>query len=266
LDEVSLPFEVSSYDAMDADGHGDSYTRVYEEVYIKNNSPHSIIGGVTRLEKLDAADLSAISIQSHTHNLFHALQVLQFSPTASRWDASRMLFLTRGERRFRGCLKLFPHLAVESIDSNNHGADIQTRTTGLEDDLSYSLAPQSPPAAGTYVYLLCGIDDNSEDLSAQTANVKAAKPPTAWVRLYYQSEWRALEEVAGIPENIFYSMGEIISSRTTHDTTTFGMVGNAMTISASIDWVPRRRHRVTQREEPSHFILSVDMTRLKEDH
>jgi len=272
VNESKLSESIHAHDAMDAWGRGDSYTRLYEEVYIINRYDSSVLG----------AELGSIRIRSQTHNLFHALQPFQRAPmNQSRWDASRMQFLTRGERNFRGCWKLFPHLAKERKPSSSDAHDGEPpalanlrQQMGLVDfaDVLGSSPPSSPlgprssqssAVSDGYVYLVCGIDNNHTDNHHDDGhNALAGTDPTitnaatkAWVRLYYRSEWEAMQERAGMMANSF-ALTEIINSGSTHETATVGIGADMMTVDATIDRVQAKDGH------DEHYTLSLNLTKL----
>lgn len=133
-----------------------------EDVYIITEVKSSI------RPQLTETDQYAIHISANKYQLSKALEVLQPSVSSDRWDISRMMFLTKGERLFEGYLKVFPNLARKLVE--------------IED------GHQSP---SVHFYLVCGLDHRGN-----------VSDPQAWVRLYSSEEWRALEKELGIVTNL----------------------------------------------------------------
>ncbi|KAI1658179.1 hypothetical protein F4813DRAFT_388963 [Daldinia decipiens] len=135
----------------DADWYNDeeSFTEIENDVYIIRTITPSV-----RLQ-LEEAEKYAIRVQSRTHNLLGGLQVILRSITSDRWDASRSLFLTRGDKSFGGFWKVFPSLARK---------------------IQKSEGPQPLPSG--HFYLVCRLHYPSEYPS-----------PRAWIRLYAYEEW-----------------------------------------------------------------------------
>lgn len=154
--------------------NGDCYTEIQNDVYIiRTITPQVQL-------QLEQAEKYAILVQSSSHNLGGALQVLQRSTTSDRWDSSRRLFLTRGESSFGGFWKVFPSLARKLQDSKK---------------------PQHLPSG--HFYMVCGLHHSGIRSS-----------PHAWVRLYSLEEWKDLEKKFGIvtqPANV----GKLYTENTT---------------------------------------------------
>ena len=146
---------------MDID-YNECYYAEIEEVYIitKLSPPRQL--------KLERADDYAICIWSHSHSISRAIQVLQRSSSSNYWDASRMMFFTKGERSFRGYCKVFPNLMQRTVEMND----------GYQ------------PLTGHF-YLICGLE-HPENHSK----------PTVWVRLYSSEEWNELTKKFGIITNL----------------------------------------------------------------
>jgi len=184
------------YDRLSRDMMGEvdldraeDYPTEIEEAYIITKVTSS-----ARVQ-LQGADRHAIHVKSRGHNLSRALQVLQRSASSDRWDATRMQFLTQGNRLFAGYWKLFPSL-VEGLDH------------------------QAPPGQ---CYLVCG------------AEYAADSPdPRPWVRLYSTEEWRALEAKYGIMTNPNDGNSPLNVGDTNHQITLGKSQSGLMTITASI--------------------------------
>ncbi|KAI1635567.1 hypothetical protein F4809DRAFT_434118 [Biscogniauxia mediterranea] len=169
-----------------------SYTEVENDVYIIRE----ITPQVQR--QLEQAEEYAIRVQSRSHDLLKALQVMQRSTSSDRWDVSRQLFLTRGEKSFGGFWKVFPSFARKIQGS----AEL----------------PQLPSA---HFYLVCGLNHSS-----------AHSGPRAWVRLLSFKEWTDLGNKYGIltnPANV-----EILSTENTAAQLVFGPGPNSLLVTATI--------------------------------
>lgn len=143
-------------DNNDLDGFQGQDIRIEEDLHIIKQITPSI------QYQLEDADINAIHVRSRTDSLSKALQVFQRAPASARWDVSRMMFLTRGEKPFRGYWKLFPSLATK-------------------------IGPNSPPG---HIYVVCGLDYPQH-----------SPTPRAWLRLLSLEEWRDLEKRFGIISN-----------------------------------------------------------------
>lgn len=140
-----------------------SYLVVEEEIYINNTFILPFFG------HYDHRDEYGIQVRSYSHDIFRAVQAIQRAPSSDRWDASRMLFFTSGERSVRAHWKVFPHLA---------------QRTDRSDESKVVSHQQS-------FYLVAGLHwgDSADGLSP-------------WVRLYSLQDWRKLEEMFGIITNL----------------------------------------------------------------
>jgi hypothetical protein len=76
-----------------------------EEAYILADISDSVH------ERLERCLEHVIQVQSNTHDLTEALQVVERLPQSNRWDPSGMQFLTQGASPFTGVCKLFLGLA-----------------------------------------------------------------------------------------------------------------------------------------------------------
>lgn len=179
----------------DADCYDDeeSATEIENDVYI--------IRAITPLVQLqlEEAEQHAIIVQSRTHHLFKALQVMQRSTTSDRWDVSRSLFLTRGlEKSFGGFWKVFPSLAQKIEKSED---------------------PQ--PLPPSHFYLVCGL-----------CHPKESSSPRAWVRIYSVKEWTDLEKKFGIVTNP--ANAEALSTESTTAELVFGTDSSKLLVTATI--------------------------------
>lgn len=145
-------------DGGDPAKHRDAHISVEEDAYIITEITPYLRRRLGRLGEY------AIQVRSDTHYLHNALQVLLRQPSSIRWDPAAMRFLVNGERRFRGCWKLFPRLA---------------RAIGGPDGAS--------PKSRTHVYLCCGLE-----------HPEPQSTPRAWVQFYTQNEWRGMEASQGV--------------------------------------------------------------------
>lgn len=167
----------------------DSYPILEEEIYISNAAP-------TVRYQLYSADEYSIHVRSHKHIIFRAVQAIQRAPSSDRWDASRMLFLTYGERPVRAHWKVFPHLA-RKVDKPDTGI-MNTQQTPF--------------------YLVAGVD-HAED----------GRHPQAWVRIYSLKEWRSLEDTYGIITNL-----DDVAGHQDNASTSCRMESPCMAITASV--------------------------------
>ncbi|KAI1078590.1 hypothetical protein F5B20DRAFT_582218 [Whalleya microplaca] len=172
---------------------GESFTEVENDVYIiREITPQVQL-------QLEQAEEYAIKVQSRTHSLIKALQVMQRSTSSDRWDSSRQLFLTKGEKSFGGFWKVFPNFAQ----------NIQGSAAEL---------PQLPSA---HFYLVCGLNHSS-----------AYSGPRAWVRLLSFKEWADLGNKFGIltnPANV-----EILSTKNSTAQLVFGSGLSSLLITATM--------------------------------
>ncbi|KAI1452185.1 hypothetical protein F4805DRAFT_448379 [Annulohypoxylon moriforme] len=178
----------------DADWYDDeeSFTEIESDVYIIRAITPSV-----QLQ-LEEAEKYAIKVQSRTHNLLGALQVMLRSTSSDRWDASRSLFLTRGDKSFGGFWKVYPSLAQK----------IEKRE-----------GPRTFPSG--HFYLVCGLRFQNE-----------CPGPRAWVRLYSYKEWADLGNKFGIvtkPANI-----EVLSTENTTAELVLGTDSSRLLVTAVI--------------------------------
>ena len=140
-----------------------NYTIVEQEVYIIQSITPSI------QIKLQKAEEYAIQVWSHSLRLSRAIQPIQRAPFSDRWDASRMMFITFGERLIQTYWKVFPYLAQRIAESKCH--------TTISPLVNF--------------YLVAGFE-----------HPKDVEEARAWVRLYSLDEWRRLEARLGIIANL----------------------------------------------------------------
>ncbi|KAI5924952.1 hypothetical protein F4810DRAFT_700414 [Camillea tinctor] len=144
----------------------------------------------------------AIAVRSRSHDLLKALQVMQRSTSSDRWDASRQLFLTRGEKSFTGFWKVFPNFA-RKIDASSEVSQVPS----------------------THYYLVCGLNHSH---ASDTG-------PFAWVRLLSFKEWTDLGNRYGILSNT--ANAGILSTEDTDAQLVIGSGSNSLLVTATIQLV-----------------------------
>jgi hypothetical protein len=167
-----------------------NYTTMEEEVYVITTITPSA------QPQLQHADDYAIHVRSRSHDLSRALQAIQRAPSSNRWDASRMLFLTSGEKSVRAFWKVFPCLARWVVEPKNGKA--------------------IPPQPN--FYLVSGLEHHEDDAQ-----------PQAWLCVYSSEEWKNLEGRLGIITNL-----DDVADHADTGSTSYRMETPSIVVTASI--------------------------------